>query len=444
MGIPFTLTSVNYKVIGESVVIGILACVVGAIMPSLMVVKLKPVDILRPYISTSMIKSRVTSFEKLLGRFCFLPIRIRMSIRNLFRNRVRTTTTIIGIAFSLMLTLSMVSLMDSFYVNVNIQFDHHVKWNLRAQFSTMKNVSELVEIKNWDGVNRVEPFITGFVTLKFSNKSVDSLLIALPANTSMHLFNIVHGMGLKDGMLIVGEGLANKLHVEVNDTINMVICNSLFKINISGIDKEPLFLYACFTTLKTAQKLFNAVNQANGILLNADPTKISDIRKKLYEIPGIERVDVKSEIKSEWIKLLDEFTVFSYIMLIVSMLVAFSLVLNTITINVIERKYETTTLRVLGVKTKTLIKLIVLENLVLATFGLLIGTGLGYLSAYLLICVFIQTVSEELMILTLAIKPLSYLSTIFVLLTTIFISQIPAIKYVSKINLAQTIKEAAL
>jgi len=161
----------------------------------------------------------------------------------------------------------MVSLMDSFYVNVNIQFDHHVKWNLRAQFSTMKNVSELVEVKNWDGVNRVEPFITGFATLKFSNKSVDSLLIALPANTSMHLFNIVHGTGLKDGMLIVGEGLANKLNVEINDTINMVIFNSLFKINISGIDKEPLFLYVCFTTLKTAQKLFNAVNQANGIFI---------------------------------------------------------------------------------------------------------------------------------------------------------------------------------
>ena len=178
--------------------------------------------------------------------------------------------------------------------------------------------------------------------------------------------------------------------------------------------------------------------------MNADPTKIGDIRKKLYEIPGIERVDVKSEIKSEWIKLLDEFTVFSYIMLIVSMLVAFSLVLNTITINVIERKYETAALRVLGVKTRTLIKLIVLENLVLVAFGLLIGTGLGYLSAYLFICVFIQAVSEELMILTLAIKPLSYLSTIFVLLITIFISQIPAIKYISKINLAQTIKEAAL
>jgi len=325
LGIPFVLTSIDYKIIGESIFMGVFTCLIGAILPSLMVTRLKSVDILRPYISASMIRGRIPLFERVLGKFCFLSMHTRISMRNLFRNRARTTTTIISIAFSLMLTLSMISFMDSFYVNINTQFDYHTKWDIRAYFSTMKNTSELISVKNWNSVERVEPFITSFITLKFENKTMDALLIAFPANTTMHAFNIICGTGLRDNMLIIGEGIAIKLKVSVADTLNISTHNVCFKANISGIDKEPFFLYTCFTTLKTAQKLFNATNQANGILLDVDANNISDIRKKLYEMSDIQYVEVKSEIKSEWIKLLDEFTVFSYTMLIISMLVAFPL-----------------------------------------------------------------------------------------------------------------------
>jgi len=85
-----------------------------------------------------------------------------------------------------------------------------------------------------------------------------------------------------------------------------------------------------------------------------------------------------------------------------------------------------------------------MESLVLSFIGFLIGTVLGYLAAYFFIQFFTQAVSEEFLILTLTIRPISYFNITSVLLTTIFVSQVPAIRYVSKLNLAHTVKEAAL
>jgi len=99
---------------------------------------------------------------------------------------------------------------------------------------------------------------------------------------------------------------------------------------------------------------------------------------------------------------------------------------------------------ILGVKIRTIIKLITMESLILAFFGLLIGTGLGYLVAYLLIQFFIQAAAEEIVMLTLTIQPLSYFYVVSTLLITVFASQIPAMRYISKLNLASTVKEAVL
>lgn len=444
LGIPFTIIKINYNVILEAITIGMITCFIGAIIPCLTILKFKPADILRPYLSTIMIKSRKTLFEKIIDKIRPPSIRTRISIRNLFRNRIRTTTTILGVAFSLMLVLSMTILMDSFVDNINIQYEKHIRWDIRARFSTMKNISELNVIKEWAGVDDAEPFIYGYVSLQFGERKVDSVLIALLPNTTMHRLNTIHDTYLMDDAIIIGKSIASNLDVWRNDVVNISCYYNSLKLEIIDIDEEPLMLHAVFTTLKTAQKLFKAQNLANGVLLKVDKSRISEIRKKLYELANIERVDVKLEIKKEYADVLSEFTVFNYVMMIIATIVAFSLVLTTITINVLERKYEVVSLRIIGIKARTMYKLITIENLLMMSLGLILGTILGYLLAKFLIIIFVQATSEAFMLISLAFKPATYFSSILLLLATIPISQIPSMRYISRLNLAQTLKEAVL
>ncbi len=444
LGIPFTLVSVDHLAILQGVVIGVIACMAGAILPSLAVTRLKPVEILRPYISASMVRGRVPLIERAIIRIKSISIRARLTIRNLFRNRIRTGTTVLGIAFSVMLVFSIVSFMDSFYANVGTQYDHHMRWDLRVRFSTMKNVSEIYKIGEWDGVISVEPFIMGIATVSFGGKSVETVIIAYPKNTSMHVFNIINGEGLKDGAVVLGEGLAAKLGVSVGDEVRVNITFAGTVLRVSGIDREPLMLHVCFMTLKTAHGLFNATDMANGALLRVESERIPDVRRKLYEVPGVERVDVKHEVKGEFIRLLDRFMTFAYVMLVISVLVASSLILNIMTTNVMERRYEVATLRILGVGMRSLLASIALENVIMVALGILIGCTFGYLTAWSLIQVFLWAVSEQMLTLELVISPMSVLLISLVVLVAAVLSQIPAMRYVSKINLARAVKEAAL
>lgn len=83
----------------------------------------------------------------------------------------------------------------------------------------------------------------------------------------------------------------------------------------------------------------------------------------------MQRVDVKDEIQGEWNKLLDQFTVFSHIMLLMGLVIAFALIFNTIAVNVIERGREVATMRTIGVRMKTIVRMATLENLTIGPWA---------------------------------------------------------------------------
>jgi len=197
-------------------------------------------------------------------------------------------------------------------------------------------------------------------------------------------------------------------------------------------------------TLSTAQIILGIGNYVNGIYLKVREDKISDIREKLYDLRGIQRVDVKKEIYEDWLKLMQDFTVFSYVMWLMSIIIAFSITFNTLTINVVEREYENATLLVLGVTSKKISKILLIETLIMAIPAIIIGALLGYIIADYLLKMFTTTLIEQAIYLELYIDFRSYISTMIALFVTIIMAHVVASRRIKTINLGRVIKDISI
>ena len=444
LGIPFCIIILHPDVFLISTVLGLLTCIIGAVIPCLNTLKLRPIEVMRPYISSLMIKGRVPLVEKIIDRIRPISTFAKISVRNLVRNRVRTASTILGIALSLMLVVSTYGLMDSFYVTIEKEYNQYELWDVKARFNVMKPIDDLEAIANWEGVLKLEPFIIAGIKIRYHGKEIDCLLIGLQPDSTLRKINIISGTGLKENKIVITEDLANKLALSIGDEVTLSTYLKNHTIAVSGICREPLLFRTCFAPLDMVQEIIEIGDKANGIYLRVTPDKTMLIRKKLYQIPGIQRVYVKEESRIDWLNLIREFTVFSYVMWVMSMIIAFSIIFNTSTINVMERKYEHATLMILGTKPSKISRILLLETLIMALPAMILGIFLGYMTARYFLEVFTTTLAEQMIILELYIYPQSYTLTIISFLATIIIAHTIVSRQTRKINLGKIVKESAV
>jgi len=444
LGIPFHLTKIYPEVLITSFLIGELSCIIGAILPCLETLKMYPSEIMKPYLSTLMIKGRVPLIEKILQKFFKLSTFSKISIRNLFRNNVRTLSTILGISLSLMLIVSMFGVMDSFYNTIEVGYKDYEKWDIRVRFSTWKATNEVLQIKEWEGIIKVEPFIVTEASIEYGNEVLDCLIIGIPQNSTLRGLKIVKGSEFQSGGIFVTKDIVKKLNLDIGKNITIKIFNRNISIKLFGICEELFYARTCFLTINTAQKILGIGESVNGAYIKSETGKLSNIRKKLYNLPNVERVDVKEESRKEWLDVMREFTVFPYVMLIMGLLIAFSVTFNTLTINVIERNYEHATLLTMGIPIKKITRALFIETILMIIPAIILGMGLGFMVSYYFLEVFTEQLTEEFIVLKPYINPLNITQTIIFLIAVIIITHYISKKQIRKINLSKLIKEAVV
>lgn len=382
-----------------------------------------------------MKKYRIPKIEKILERK--IPIKNRISIRNLTRHRIRTTSTIIGVSLSIMLILSTMGMMDSFQEAISQQYEEHELWDMKVYLKGMENQTIINMISKWSEVKHIEPAIIQTTKVKVKNQEKYCLLIAYKENTSMHKFNIIEGEKPREDAIITSADLAKTLALSLGDEIKIEVLNKTLRV--IGINSEPMTASTIYLTLKTAQKMLNMQNRANIILIKTN--KPDEIRRRLYNLTQVERVDLKTETYNEWSSIMEKFTIFNQVMLIMGSLIALAITLNTITINILERKWETITLKTIGTPNKTIAKMIITENFILTIPAITIGLILGYITAYYFIKIFTTQLTEQPLQLELYIKITTYLQTIAAITIATIISQAPAIRHIFQMKIAEAIKE---
>jgi len=196
---------------------------------------------------------------------------------------------------------------------------------------------------------------------------------------------LIHGQYIKndDLNILISEGLASRLNVEVKDTIVLLGqgyhgATAAGKYAIKGILKfgsPELNNKTLFMPLTLSQDLFQSDDNITSYILSLNNTKdlaatADSVRKNIgsdYEVKTWEEImpDIKQHIQADANSM-------KYILGILYMLICFG-IFGTILMMMEERKFELGMLVAIGMKKKLLIILLMIESVFTVFTGCLIG-----------------------------------------------------------------------
>ena len=462
MIVPFRYYGVYPEIIVASFVIPLIITLIGCYIPARSSARLIP-SVAMKNDPANVVMGRVTLIERGIKRMSGYEPRVRTKIilRNLFRNRRRTLSTMIGIMLSFVLICSTAGMNDSMNATVEA-IKVREGWNIQVQYIDFKMAgdinADLNLINSWPEVDLAYRGIT-FSTVLTSNftDSETPLQIRVqdPAN-AIHDFQFgKNGGAFNDSGIVITKGTANKLGVTVGNRIAVMhprfnitsltpLRYSFEMVNSSvvvvGISQETTSL-VCWMSYKLAGQLIGEEElDANTLYIRLkDPTPNNINRVKQRIFTSIKKVrsalsptDIGQDI-GDYMKFL---RLFLMMLIGFSVTLAASIFLTTSVINVLERKRDVATIMTLGTDHKSISFDFFMETLVILVGAIILGIPISYEALVEMGASF----SNDFMDLLITIEPITYLISIAIIFVATLLVQWFLVRGFRKMNLAQETK----
>lgn len=189
--------------------------------------------------------------------------------------------------------------------------------------------------------------------------------------------------------------------------------------------------------LDEVQELLRSPGVATGVLLRFDGEPSAALLERLYRLPETTSIEFSGEARLFVDELMGFFWAFIGVMLAMGFALGMAIIFNGVTVNVLERRREIAIMRAVGLSQSRLVIILTLENLLIGCLGVAIGIALGrYIANYLM-----AQVEMDIFSMTAIIFPRSYIIACVSALVILLVSQIPAIRQVSRMSLPTATKD---
>ena len=316
----------------------------------------------------------------LLERMTFLWSRFsfnaKMITRNLMRNKLRTLMSLVGLLCCNMLIITSLGLQDSItamsvnYYTGTLSYD--VRANLKGEVGTAESYERRLE------ADTVECVMEQSISLRADGGTRTVMMTVLEDDqTLQHLGEHETFVSIQPGIAAVTYKLTKTLGISLGDTIRLYLPG----------DDEPL-------TMVVGQIVSNNVSQ--GVYLNRStweaqrkgdftPTAIQLLGPSesclslLADMDEVDSIDYPAEQIQDMLWMLDTLSSVFTLLTGIALALAFVICYNMGLMNFVERTREYATLKVLGYHQKEIRKLILRENNIISTLGVLLGVAPGIL-----------------------------------------------------------------
>ncbi len=423
---------------------GVIAGGIAALAPARAASRVDPARAMRGIAATRV--GHASAFERLVPPLRRAPARVRLVLRNVGRNRRRTTFTMVGVVLSLLVILTSWTMLDTINALLHKQFDVVTKQDARVELTTPVDASVLASLKAVPGVVAAEPELQAPVSLvnpADPTASYATALIGLPADTTMHGFEVAGGGSttfstLADGDVLVGQAVRSKLGVRRGSTVNLVVAGKSHVARIAGFLDEPMgtFVYA---PLPTAQSLTGGAAPTSALLKFSPTADHAAVRRAVNGLPNVAAYEDAQALNTTYRQYSGLFYVFIGAMLVLGGMMAFAIIFTTMSVNIVERTREVATLRAGGVGRRTTAELIAAENLLVTLLGVVPGLAIGLLGGR----AFLASYSNDQFQLSLVIRPTTLIIATACIVAVSALSQWPGLRAVGRLDLGQAVRERA-
>lgn len=380
--------------------------------------------------------------ERIVGGLLPRSFTFRIPFRNVFRARRRSAYTILGMAFALILTVATASSFDSIDYLLDRAFGFLERWDVMAAFEQPFGGDRSAEVRTWAGVRDVQAarFVPAEIT--FRGGEHEGAITAMSPEATFHGWETLEGDPAPEVLarneLVVAIALANKLGLEVGDSVSIKTPyrDKRTSVRVGAVTDEMLGAPA-FISLDEARVIVGtSSNEYNVLYLNVDPRLAQQVKDELFDLRGASTVMVKEDMLRSLLELMEFADFYQTILFAFGFAMAFVVIYNTFTANVVERTREIATMRTIGESNSRLAVMVTIENLLLAVIGLPLGIWLGVQAAQALYSSF----STEAYTLTAVIHTSSVVWLSLSMIGVLLVSEIPPIRRIFKLDLAEATK----
>ncbi len=435
LGLPYKITEIHWIAMEEGVFVGILPCLIAGIFPALAASRLRPAEAMRTPPPTA---GRKPLIEKVFPFLKRLSLLWKIPLRNIFRNRRRSLSTVLGVVFGTMLILTAAGFIDSMDSLFSVQFDQIQKYDARLSFAQPVAENMTDTVLGWQGVNEAIPVLEVPASLEYGDNSFSTLAMGIPPDENLYGLYMPNDTITTpvEGTILLASGIKDKLGVAPGDTITLASPYGKGDFTVSDFVKQPMGSFG-YITLGDAQQLTGGQAVISGILLGVDKDTIPSLRDTVSQNLSGVSVEITSEVRDQMMKLMNLVYTLMWIMLGFGVIMALTVVFTMITISLVERRREIATMRTLGEGIGRIAGMTTIENIVLGIVGLIIGIPLGYAVALYLV----RLIQTDMFSFDLVFYTRTYLLTVGIMIIVMLLSQLPGVLNLSRLNLAKVTKE---
>ncbi|MFW9990981.1 MAG: ABC transporter permease [Candidatus Odinarchaeota archaeon] len=395
IGLPYAIQKYQVKPLVEALLLVMSLPMITAMIAVWKISRLLPAKLLRFDPSAGYGQNSRSILEKTVFKMIRIPVSMKISVRNVFRHKRRTLSTMAGVMMSLCLMGAMWGLIDTFDSGITTAENEVGEWTFKFESSIpMPKSLWNTQLLNLPASGSIEQYVFELqVPIRFVDYVAedDSDLInfveGIPLNTAIRSITLSSG-NLSDVGIIISEKTAQKLNVKKGDPVNIehpfIQGATGYKlvtsaVTITGIHTQIWSSY-CFMDLVSLQNLCNATNLVNsGYIVTNDRTSDKTLSNELYlHLTGVNKVISRFSMIDETKDLFQMFYDIVIIAQVLCMILALALIYNSVYSNIHERKRELGTLRTLGTPSRTILRYLLVENAFIVILGLVVGVAIGY------------------------------------------------------------------
>ena len=443
LNLPFAIITTHWDIMLIGILIGIMVPLVAGLLPACSAIRIKPVEAMRPPIPVTGNRIVLRLTEIFLR---WLPYTLKLPLRNIVRNLRRSFFMALGVISAIILVLVAMSFVDALERIINVQYDTIEKYDARLVFQGTGTESTANYVSHFNGIAGAEPVLEVPYRIRYRGSVIDTSIMGIQENSSMYhlIMENRSRIDVVESGILVPNSFKNRLGIKVGDVIYLEptvgVVGQTEKV-VAGFVDIPIGARS-FMPIDDVQKLVREPGTASSVFLKFKGKPSNELLKRLYDLPQVSTVELASDTRELIDQQMGFFWVFIGVMLMMGGALGTAIIFNGVTVNVLQRTREIAIMRALGVGRAGLAYMLSLENLAIGCFGILLGLPLGRILAQ----AFFQsmmTSTEDLFSFSLVIYPRSYIIAVGFTLLILLVSQVPAMRHVTRLSLATATKEWA-
>ena len=313
-----------------------------------------------------------------------------MLIKSLFRRKIRTLLTTLGIAVGVAAVVALGALADGFIAGYSTMSGGSGADLLVMQDDALDIMFSAVDMETKEtlsGLSDVKDVSEMVYTFAATDGAPYFIVYGYaPEGFAIQHFKIVEGQPLSESVagqrggksLLLGKTAAEDLDKQVGDTFRLY--ETVYRI--SGIYEtgQPFEDGAAVVTLQDAQNISGKPRQVNAFLIQVrDGTDVETLKQRIEQrFPDV-TTTTSADFQDEQ-DMLQYIYAFTWTVSLIAILIGGVGVMNTVLMSVSERTREFGVLRAVGWKPRRVLNLVLGESVVLSVLGGLVGSGLGILA----------------------------------------------------------------